>query len=248
MKILFISLPLLLILNGCFFQKKSTKRKIKKDTTESTTQTDPTYPTYPTTPTYPSDPNSPDPTNTSPGIAPYSFIITGHGRAYYSSSNGIIWSSETDPNLQSIQNQSKFNTDYRLRIRIKALDRPQAGYQASAEDNYGNTCSRADYNYSKIKVLVGIRAVGSSSYLEKKYLTASVNSTSGIVDFTAPSASNFTVDILELKNDSWCKTYTETGYEDQAIQMGYCPFAEETSFSCSQLELHLSTDWTNDFN
>ena len=246
MKLLLISLPLFLILNGCFFQKKSTSRKKTKDASESTTQTDPYYPTNGGSNTQQPYPQ-PDPPPTTPtsGVSPYSFIITGHGKSKYSS--GIIWSSKTDPSLQGVQNQSKFNTDYRLKIRIKALDRPQAGYQASAEDNYGNTCTRADYIYSKIKVLVGIKAIGSSTYLEKKYIDASINSFSTIAEFTAPSAGNFSVDILELKNDSWCKTYTESGYEEDAVQMGYCPFAEETSFSCSQLELHLSTDWTNDF-
>ena len=239
MKVLLLTLPICLLLSGCFFQKKSTTRKVVTNTKEETTTpstpntTDPSYPTT-------TNPETPD---SGIGISPYSFLITGHGKGYYSS--GIVWS--TDPELQSVQSRSKFNTDYRLKIRLKALDRPQQGYQTQTYDNYNNLCQRADYVYSKIKVLIGIRAIGSTTYLEKKYVEANINSFSGIIQFTPPSASNFIVDVLELKNDSWCKTYTESGYADQAEQLGYCPFAEETSFSCSQFEIHMATDWTTDF-
>lgn len=237
----------LVLLNGCIFGKNNTTKIVKDDNSTNTNQTNSPSSTPSPSPS-PSPSPTPTPTPTTPTtlIAPHTFLITGHGKGYYP--NYIVWSSKTDPALTSVASQSKFNTDYRLKVRIKALDRPQAGYQTALVDNYGNSCQRNDYAYTKIKVLVGIRAIGSSYYLERKYLEANVNDYSQIVEFSPPSSSNFIVDILELKNDTWCKIYTDSGDQDSATRMGYCPFAEETSFTCSQLELELATDWTTDFN
>jgi hypothetical protein len=161
--------------------------------------------------------------------------IVAHG----SGSNIVQWSSATDPRLQNPYDQNIFLTDGRFNVRVIALPSPGQGV-----DSYGNSCQYMALPYTKLKVKVGIRVPGSSTYVSTyTFDNIAVNNCSNVREFSLPSINNpFIVEVLETKWDYSCIAYTQEGFPDASA----CPWDYVWKNDCFEVQVQIATSYTKD--
>ena len=162
--------------------------------------------------------------------------IVAHG----SGSNVIQWSSATDSRLQNPSDQNIFLTDGRFNVRVLALPSPGQGV-----DSYGNSCQYMALPYTKLRVKVGIRVPGSSTYVSTyTFDNIDVNSCSAVREFNLPQINNpFIVEVLETKWDYSCLAYAQEGFPDHPTA---CPWDYVWKNDCFEVQVQIATSYTKD--
>ena len=170
--------------------------------------------------------------------------IVFHGAKRSSGSFSYHWSSADDPVFSSMQ--GLFSTDSRFNIRLIM----KGGPSRSSKDNYNVTCSNAPLPYTKLKVKVGLRIQGATSYYsQREFDVTNVDSCTGVHEFNVPStASPLIVDIMSVAWDYTCK-YFYKGYESSPSAAYACPLETIGGYwgnECLGVELQMATDYTKD--
>jgi hypothetical protein len=170
----------------------------------------------------------------------YNLDITAHGLG----KGGVVWSSETAPDFQSSDAQNIFVTDSRFNIRVLAHPSP-----GKTTDSYNKSCVYDALNYSKLKLKIGVRTQGSSSYSDTfTFENVLVDSCSEVHEFSVPQTSDpLVIEVLDAEFDYTCQVYVNSGYdEDDPDLASYCPYWHVPKLDCFQIGIQLSTDYTRD--
>lgn len=162
--------------------------------------------------------------------------IVAHG----SGSNVVQWSTATDPRLQNPSDQNITLTDGRFNVRVIALPSPGQGV-----DSYGNSCQYMALPYTKLRVKVGIRVPGSSTYVSTyTFDNIPVNNCSSVREFNLPQINNpFIVEVLETKWDYSCIAYAQEGFPDHPTA---CPWDYVWTNDCFEVQVQIATSYTKD--
>jgi hypothetical protein len=170
--------------------------------------------------------------------------IVFHGAKRTSGNFSYHWSSADDPGFSSMQNL--FSTDTRFNIRVLV----KGGPSRSTKDNYNVTCNNAPLPYAKLKVKVGLRVQGATSYYsQREFDVTNIDSCTSVHEFNVPSTSApLIVDIMSVAWDYTCK-YFYKGYESSPSAAYACPLETIGGYwgnDCLGVELQMATDYTKD--
>jgi hypothetical protein len=170
--------------------------------------------------------------------------IVFHGAKRTSGNFSYHWSSADDPSFSSMQNLFSTDTRFNIRVLIKS------GPSRSTKDNYNVTCNNAPLPYAKLKVKVGLRVQGATSYYsQREFDVTDVDSCTGVHEFNVPSTSfPLIVDIMSVAWDYTCK-YFYKGYETSPSAAYACPLETIGGYwgnDCLGVELQMATDYTKD--
>lgn len=223
-----IALITLLILFGCNTKTNVISTKDRSDsTTWGATNSDNTTSTSETPPPAGCTAEGTPKSASTGTLAYYRFDIVSRGDNTTNTNNQTLaWRSSDFPAYNS-----RFVTDSTIRIRVMAYDGPAW----KSADSYGTTCGYEPIPYTKLKIKVGIRAYGSSTYTDTHvFYNVAVNNCSEIWEpVTIPSNDlqhPFAVDIISVEWDWNC-------YNDTVV----CSIIKP---DCVAYELQVETDDT----
>jgi len=152
----------------------------------------------------------------------------------------VVWSSET--NLPAEFSQNIFLTNSTFNVRIV----PRKTHYGT--DTSGQACNYQPLPYDNLKVGVRLRSQA-SSYGAYHEFTSAVDQESNVYEFPVPQNTSdpLVLEILNVKWDYTCKFYEAQGHSaTDPLVSAYCPFDKVWDPDCVQIEVHFSTDDTQD--
>jgi len=173
-------------------------------------------------------------------VSYYNLDIIGHGLG----KGGVVWSSQSDPDFQFIDAQNIFTTDSRFNVRVLAYSSP-----GKTTDSYNKSCVYDALNYSKLKLKIGVRTQGSSSYSDTfTFEGVPVDGCSEVYEYSVPQTSEpLVLEVLDVEFDWTCQQYVNAGYDEDDPQLAsYCPWWYVSKLDCFEIGIQFSTDYTRD--
>ena len=135
-------------------------------------------------------------------------------------------------------------TDGRYNMRILALSSP-----GKTADEYGNACVNLARPYTKLRMKIRIRAIG-SGFTQDHTFISSVGSCSEVYEFSVPATVNpIDVEVLSVNWDYDCIQYLQRGCgsnENDPGCAGACPYRFVNERSCYSMQIQLATSYTKD--
>lgn len=168
----------------------------------------------------------------------HSLNIVAHGLGH----DGVVWSSEDDPNFESVNAETAFTSDSNLTVKVLAYPSP-----GRTDDFKNKECLYEALDYNELTLKVGIRAEGSTDYLATHNFEGISVESSDVYKFSVPETTDYLVmDIMDVKFDWTCEQFINAGYdEDDPKLASYCPWWYVPKTDCFEIGVQFSTKNTD---